>query len=68
MLEQNEISSSPPRIDIETEQDDSPDSDGQEGMEASYLRFSESFRIHQRVLALTCFETDLEGRSVQHDK
>jgi len=35
MPEQNEISSSPPRMDMETEQDDSPDSDGQEGMEAS---------------------------------
>ena len=33
--EQNEISSSPPRTDMETEHDDLPDSDGQEGMEAS---------------------------------
>ena len=32
------------------------------------LRFSESFLISQIVRALTCFETDLEGRSVQHDK
>ena len=35
MPEQNEISSSPPRTDMETEHDDLPDSDGQEGMEAS---------------------------------
>jgi len=35
MPEQNEISSSPPRMDMETEQDDLPDSDGQEGIQAS---------------------------------
>ena len=35
MLEQNEISSSPPRTDIETEQEDLLDSDAYKGMEAS---------------------------------
>ena len=35
MPEQNEISSSPPRMDMETEQDDLPDSDGRKGMEVS---------------------------------